>query len=62
VDFVVRAGRRTWALEIKSGLPRKSAGLRPFCGRFDEALPLLIGSGGMELEQFFLEDPVALLS
>ena len=62
VDFVVRAGRTTWGLEVKSGLPRKAEGMGVFCRRFEGIRPLLIGSGGMPLEEFFLADPAELLS
>jgi hypothetical protein len=62
VDFVVRAGRTTWGLEVKSGLPRKAEGMGVFCRRFEGIRPLLIGSGGMPREEFFLADPTELLS
>lgn len=62
VDFVVRAGRSTWGLEVKSGLPRKPAGLGIFCRRFEGIRPLVIGSGGMPLEEFFRADPAELFS
>ena len=62
VDFVVRAGRTTWGLEVKSGLPRKAGGMGVFCRRFEGIRPLLIGLGGMPIEEFFLADPTELLS
>ncbi|MFO7653305.1 MAG: AAA family ATPase [Candidatus Krumholzibacteriia bacterium] len=61
VDFIVRAGRSLWALEVKSGRPRSLAGLARFRAEHPKVRPLLIGSGGIELEEFFATDPRELL-
>lgn len=53
VDFVVETPRRLWALEVKSGNVGKTPGLTKFCRMYPEAEPLIIGSGGVELEEFF---------
>jgi hypothetical protein len=60
VDFVVRAGRNVWAIEVKSGRPRRAPGLAAFLRRYPRACPLIVGSGGMRLEEFFSSEPVEL--
>ncbi len=61
VDFVVRAGDALWAIEVKSGRPDKLAGLHAFRRQFPAARALVVGSGGMPLEEFFLADPRELI-
>lgn len=62
VDYVVRRGDALWAIEVKSGRPgRPAAGLRSFLRRHPRAVPLIVGSGGIPLEQFLGEEPQALL-
>jgi len=41
----------------KSGLPQKGRGIDLFCRKCPAPRPLLIGHGGMSLEEFFLSDP-----
>ena len=58
VDFVVRAGRRVTAIEVKSG--RRSgrlSGLEAFSAAFQPDRKLLVGADGIPLESF-LERPV----
>jgi predicted AAA+ superfamily ATPase len=62
VDYVIETPRSLWALEVKSGLPTKTPGLERFCQRYPEAEPLIIGAGGMPLEEFFRTDPVQLFA
>lgn len=62
VDYVVRGGRRLWAIEVKSGRPGKRQGLAAFRKRHPEATPLVVGSGGLPLEDFFSTDPDRLLA
>lgn len=57
VDFVVARPGRLWALEVKSGRGGKTAGLSGFRKRFPEAKALLIGGGGVPLEEFFRTPP-----
>ena len=57
VDFVVRRGRRVWALEVKSGRGGKLSGLGAFRQKHPGARALVIGSGGIALEEFFGRDP-----
>ena len=51
------AGRQLWALEAKSGRGGKTPGLPAFRKRFPEAKALLIGGGGVSLEDFFKNPP-----
>ena len=62
VDFVIETPRRLWVLEVKSGRADKTPGLAKFCQRYPEAQPLIIGYGGMDLEEFFSTDPTTLFS
>ena len=58
VDFVVRAGRRMTAIEVKSGKRRDSLpGMAAFGAAFQPGRKLLVGGDGIELEQF-LSRPV----
>lgn len=58
VDFVVRAGRNVTALEVKSGArPTALPGLDAFDRAFSPQRKLLVGSGGIPLEDFFQARP-----
>jgi predicted AAA+ superfamily ATPase len=61
VDYVVRTPRRLLAIEVKSTRSRAPNGLAGFCSRWAEAVPLIVGPGGMPLEEFFSTDPRTLL-
>jgi hypothetical protein len=37
-------------------------GLAAFCSRWEEAVPLIVGPGGMPLKEFFSTDPRRLLN
>jgi predicted AAA+ superfamily ATPase len=54
VDYVVEAQGDISAIEVKSGRPRKDdmAGMKRFARAFGPRDSLLIGSGGVPLEQF----------
>jgi predicted AAA+ superfamily ATPase len=59
VDFVVKAGRRLVAIEVKSGrAPQAHAGLAAFTAAFKPRRSLLVGGDGITVEQF-LARPVA---
>jgi hypothetical protein len=61
VDFVLQHGSRLVALEVKSGAPRERLrGLEAFGKKFHSASPLLVGEGGLPLEEFFATSPAAL--
>jgi predicted AAA+ superfamily ATPase len=59
VDFVARAGRVLTAIEVKSGRPRLAQpGLTAFAEAFKPKRTLVVGSGGIPVEEF-LARPVA---
>jgi len=62
VDFVVRAGDTVWAVEVKSGRPVRPAGLAAFLRSHPRARPLIVGTGGMPLQEFFSTEPSALFT
>lgn len=56
VDFVIQAGRRLIALEVKSGpVSRAHRGLAAFSERFAVDRALLIGGDGIALEEFLMQ-------
>jgi uncharacterized protein len=58
VDFVVKAGRRVTAIEVKSGrAPQAHRGVAEFAAAFKPQRSLLVGGDGIELEEF-LSRPV----
>jgi uncharacterized protein len=59
VDFVLAEGPRLHAIEVKSGRPGKISGLAAFKKKHPQATPLLIGAGGIPLEDFFKNPKVA---
>ena len=58
VDFVVKAGSRLTAIEVKSGrAPQAHAGTAAFAAAFNVERTLLIGGDGVQVEEF-LQRPV----
>lgn len=58
VDFVVVAGRTVTAIEVKSGRVRDAQpGMAAFAAAFTPTRTLLVGSGGIAVEEF-LDRPV----
>lgn len=56
VDFVLSSGRRLVAIEVKSGRRQgRLAGLTAFQSRFPHAKLLVVGTGGVPLNEFFSE-------
>lgn len=56
VDFVLSAGRRLVAIEVKSGRRQGGlAGLTAFQSRFPSAKRLVVGTGGVPLSEFLSE-------
>ncbi len=54
VDFVVQAGRKVTAIEVKGGVHRgKLSGLSAFGDAFRPARSLVVGAGGIALDAFF---------
>ncbi|MBI4371311.1 MAG: ATP-binding protein [Elusimicrobia bacterium] len=62
VDYVVKSPRNLWALEVKSGRGAPRRGLAAFLKRYPATRPLMIGADGMDLEKFFLADPMSLFA
>lgn len=62
VDFVVRSSDGLFAIEVKSGREGRPTGLAAFRQRHPEAVPLVIGTGGVALEDFFSAAPRELLA
>ena len=59
VDFVVRSGESVTAIEVKSGRSRGTMpGMAAFAGAFRPTRTLLVGSGGIAVEEFLVQ-PVA---
>lgn len=56
VDFIVQAGRRLTAIEVKSGrTPLAHAGTVAFAEAFKPQRSLLVGGDGVEVEEFLLQ-------
>lgn len=63
VDFVVQRGRRLTAIEVKSGRPRTNlSGMAAFHAAFSPARSLLIGEGGIGLQDFLMRPASAVLA
>jgi len=59
VDFILRAGRRAVAIEVKSGYAKGSfPGMEALSKQFRIQRKLLVGAGGIGVEDFLLK-PVA---
>ncbi|MCL2329755.1 MAG: DUF4143 domain-containing protein, partial [Phycisphaerae bacterium] len=53
VDAVVKVGGTLYALEVKAGSHlRTKSGLNAFVRRFSKAMPLIVGAGGIPIEDF----------
>jgi hypothetical protein len=62
VDFVIEVKGKLLAIEVKSGQQRrKVSGLNEFLKRFPKARPLIVGTGGIPLEDFFTQSLLQLL-
>ena len=56
VDFVVKAGRRITAVEVKSGMRREVlSGMEAFSAAFKIDRQLLVGGDGIPIEEFLLK-------
>lgn len=56
VDFVIERDRQCVAIEVKSGRRMMSAGLSSFDKEFHPVRSLVVGSGGIPLEEFLMWD------
>ena len=58
VDFILRQGRHLTAIEVKSGRNKGAlTGLHKFKEHYTHATPLVVGTGGVALEDFLLAAP-----
>jgi len=62
VDFIVTANDIVWAIEVKSGRPGSARGLDVFRKMHPDARCVLVGQGGVPLEEFFAASPSELLA
>jgi predicted AAA+ superfamily ATPase len=62
VDFVLRRGKKLVAIEVKSGRKKQDLpGIEAFSTEFPVTKKLLVGTGGIRLEDFLLTPPEAWL-
>jgi hypothetical protein len=62
VDFIVRAGKAVVAIEVKSGrAPDTLPGLAAFASAFKPRRTVLVGEGGVPLEEFLSRPVIDLL-
>ncbi|WP_419941983.1 ATP-binding protein [Candidatus Palauibacter sp.] len=52
VDFVISRGPHLLGIEVKSGKRRRASGLTAFGGRFPDARTMVVGTGGVPLNEF----------
>ncbi len=57
MDFVIRSRGRLAAFEVKSNATALTAGLEAFRQRYHPATALIVGAGGMPLQEFFTVNP-----
>lgn len=57
VDFVIESNRQCVAIEVKSGLRTANTGLPAFTERFKPRHALVVGSGGVPVEEFLQWNP-----
>jgi len=62
VDFVVSAGDRNIAIEVKSGKTGRVSGLAAFHKLYPSAKTLIVGGNGIPLEDFFRTHPLKILT
>jgi len=56
VDFVIKAGRRVTAVEVRSGMRREALpGMKAFAAAFKPHRRLLVGGDGIPVEEFLLK-------
>lgn len=57
VDYVIRRANQVWAIEVKSGRPRREGkSISEFRQQYPKARAILVGSNGIPLEEFFSGD------
>jgi uncharacterized protein len=62
VDFVLRRGKKLVAIEVKSGRRKQGLpGIEAFSKEFPVTKKLLVGAGGIKIEDFLMTPPEAWL-
>ena len=56
VDFVIEKNHQLWAIEVKSGRRTTNEGLAKFRELFKPKMSLVVGSGGIPIEEFLTLD------
>jgi predicted AAA+ superfamily ATPase len=57
VDFVLERGGQVIGLEVKSGLKVNQSGMQVFAGKFHPGKVILVGTGGIPVEEFLQINP-----
>jgi predicted AAA+ superfamily ATPase len=57
VDFVLTKGEKTIAIEVKSGIKSNDKGLKQFNKLYNPAKLLIVGTGGIPIEDFLMISP-----
>jgi len=60
VDFVIEYKNKLMAIEVKTGMIKAHAGLASFQQQFNPAKLLLVGNGGLPIEEFLQMNPIDL--
>ena len=58
VDFVLKFGKKIWAIEVKSGRRKKMEGLNQFLTNFPQGIPVIVT---LENYQLLEDDPLSFL-
>ncbi len=56
VDYVIQKGHKLCAIEVKSGRRTSNKGMGLFREHFHPQLSLIVGSGGMPVDEFLALD------
>lgn len=57
VDYVLKLGGKVTAIEVKSGRKAKAPGMHAFSSEYKVQRKLLVGAGGIPLDDFLLANP-----
>jgi predicted AAA+ superfamily ATPase len=60
VDFILEKNGKLIALEVKSGKRAENTGMKTFAGKFHPVKVLLVGTGGISIEEFLRINPIEL--
>ncbi len=60
VDFIIELGGKTIGIEVKSGRRATNKGMAIFAEKFNPEKAIVVGTGGITLEEFLQMNPIAL--